>query len=79
MKRKLMQLSIFCALGMLSFQALGGEGFATGNGRQHDCSKITDTKKRARCEEAGRAMSACEGRRGDDYAACVKYEHAKNN
>ena len=78
MKRKLMQLSVCCALGVLSFQAVGGEGPGMA-GHQRDCSKIADAKKKARCEEVNKAMSACEGKKAGDVADCVKHEHAKNN
>lgn len=78
MKRKLLQVSICCALGMLPLQAFGGEGPAM-TGYQRDCSKITDAKKKARCEEVNKAMSACEGKKAGDAADCMKREHAKNN
>lgn len=78
MKRKLLQVSICCAFGMLSFQAFGGEGPAMA-GHQRDCSKIADAKKKARCEEVNKAMSACEGKKASEAADCMKREHAKNN
>lgn len=79
MKRKLMQLSISCVLGLFAFQAFGGEGTAMGSGGyQRDCSKMADAKKKARCEEVNKTMNACNGKAGDDLTNCMKERHRNN-
>lgn len=40
-------------------------------GYQRDCSSMTDARKKARCEEANKAMEACKGQKAENVANCV--------
>lgn len=71
MKRVLIQLSISCALGLLVSQA-SAEERVLASGQQRDCSKMTDARQKARCENTNKAMQACAGKKaGDELTSCL--------
>ncbi len=47
-----------------------------GPAKMHDCSKMDDADKKARCEERHKAMKAamdkCKDTKGDDHRKCMR-------
>jgi len=73
MERVLVRFSISCVLGLFSLQAFGADRPVLSGGYQRDCSKMADAKRKARCEEANKAMNVCSGKKaGDELTNCLK-------
>lgn len=71
MKRVLIQLSISCALGLLVSQAYAAERVLA-SGQQRDCSKMTNARQKASCEDTNKAMAACAGKKnGNELTNCL--------
>lgn len=56
-----------------------GKGEGSGGGKMHDCSKIDDAGKKAKCEAHQAAMAKCKGLEKTAHHKCMEEARPKKD